>query len=140
MRFHVLFALFLMMPGPVFAAGPGGVLYDCDITDKRERLGWIADKIGIVITNNAKVFVSDAVILQFEGKPLQGRIGRSNDRKLVVRWRLKNIVNGENQTTPSFDYTATITKATNRITVYANPDGFSNRFSGRGTCVLKAAK
>ncbi|WP_227269766.1 hypothetical protein [Roseobacter weihaiensis] len=121
------------------ATGPGGVLYDCDMTEKRQGVGWISDKIGIVITNTAKVVVSDAVILQFYQRPLEGRLSRNNDRKLVVRWRLKNIVNGANQTTTAFDYTATITKATNRITVYANPDGYPNRFSGRGTCVLKTA-
>ncbi len=42
-------ALALVLATPAFAAKTQhGVLYDCDITNKRDRLYWIADKIAIL--------------------------------------------------------------------------------------------
>ena len=90
--------------------------------------------MAIVVTEDGRVVVSDAVILMFNRAPLQVRVSRNTDRKLAIRWTLKNIVNGANQTTPAFEYSATLTKSSNRISVYANPDGYPNRFSGKGTC------
>jgi len=114
-----------------------GVLYDCDITEKRQGVGWISDKMAIVVMQNGRVVVSDAVILQFNRQPMQVRVGRNTDRKLVIRWTLNNVVNGSNQTTPAFEYSATLKKATNEIAVYANPDGYPTRFSGKGRCTLR---
>ena len=114
-----------------------GVLYDCDITQKRQGVGWISEKIAIVVTQSCQVVVSDGIILRFNRKPMQVRVGRNTDRKLVIRWTLKNVVNANNQTTPAFEYSATLSKATNEIAVYASPDGYPNRFSGKGTCALQ---
>lgn len=113
-----------------------GVLYACDITQKRQGVGWISDKLAIVVTQGGQVVVSDAVILRYNQQPMQVRVGRNTDRKLVIRWTLRNIVNAENQTTPAFEYSATLRKSTKEIAVYASPDGYPSRFSGKGTCAL----
>lgn len=114
-----------------------GVLYDCDITQKRQGVGWISEKIAIVVTQSGQVVVSDGIILRFNRQPMQARVGRNTDRKLVIRWTLKDVVNANNQTTPAFEYSATLSKATNKIAVYASPEGYPNRFSGKGTCALQ---
>lgn len=132
--FVVLVLFPMSIPSQVQAKG---VLYDCDITQKRQGVGWISDKIAIVVTQGGQVVVSDGIILRFNQQPVQARIGRNTDRKLVIRWTLKNVVNANNQTTPAFEYSATLRKATNEISVYANPDGYPNRFSGKGTCALR---
>ena len=87
--------------------------------------------------DNGQVLVSDAVILQFKDAPIVARVTRNNDRKMVVRWRLDNIVNSHNQQTPSFDYTASLTKSNNKVHIAGSPDGYPDRFTGTGTCTLK---
>lgn len=117
--------------GPALAAG---ILYDCDITEKRDGLFWISDKIGIVITAAGEVVVSDQVILSFNEAPIKATVTRNTDRKMIIRWKVKDAVDSENQRVGIFDYNAVLDKATNRIKVYANPEGYPNRFNGSGTC------
>ncbi|MFK7745469.1 MAG: hypothetical protein AB8B47_10470 [Roseobacter sp.] len=134
---RLLISVLLLTAGPALAAQPTGVLYDCDITQKRDRLFWIADKIAIVVKDDGEVVVFDQVILRFNEAPLTARVTRNNDRRMVLRWTLRNVVNGANQLTTAFDYTATLTKSNNRIAVYASPEGYSDRFSGKGTCTKR---
>jgi hypothetical protein len=54
--------------------------------------------------------------------------------KLAICWTLKNSVNADNHRKAAFDCSTTLTKSTNRIPVSARPDGYPNRFSGRGAC------
>lgn len=130
----VAIGVMLMISGPALAAKTEGVLYECDITQKKERLYWVADKIAIVVKNNGEVFVYDEVIMRFYNQPMTAKVTRDNDRKLAIRWTLTDIVNSSNQYTSAFEYHATLSKTTNKISVYARPDGYPNRFSGRGVC------
>jgi hypothetical protein len=125
------------LAGPLWAAGATGMLYDCNITSKKDRQFWISDKIAIVITEAGDVVVSDQVILYFRGLPMPARVTRNTDRKMDIRWTLRDLVDGANQRTPAFEYTATLTKATNRIAVYGSPDGYADRFSGKGQCTTR---
>ena len=128
----------LVFSGPVSDAMAKGVLYDCDITQKRERLFWIADKIAIVVKNNGEAVVYDEVIMRFYDTPMPARVTRDTDRKLAIRWTLKDLVNSSNQYTAAFEYQATLTKASNKISVFATPDGYPNRFQGSGTCTPRS--
>jgi hypothetical protein len=125
----------LALPG--FAATGKGILYDCDITEKRDRLFWISDKMAIVITGEGQVVVSDQVILHFNEKPMQARVTRNTARKMTIRWTIRNAVDGNNQTVSRLNYTAVLSKDDNRIEVYARPQGFSNRFGGKGQCATR---
>ncbi|ABG31389.1 hypothetical protein RD1_1770 [Roseobacter denitrificans OCh 114] len=118
-------------------ATAGGTYYDCDINTTRASGGWVSEKLAIIMKENGQVLVSDSVVLQFNKAPIVARVTRNNDRKMVVRWRLNNNVNSQNQQTPSFDYTASLTKSNNKVHVSGSPDGYPNRFTGSGTCVLK---
>ena len=118
-------------------ASAGGSYYECDIQTTRASGGWVSAKMAIIMREDGQVLVSDAIILQFNKTPIAARVTRNNDRKMVVRWRLSNLVNSHNQLTPSFDYTAALTKSNNKVHVAGSPDGYPDRFTGTGTCTLK---
>jgi len=112
-----------------------GVLYVCDITEKREGVGWIPNKMAIVVTQEGRVVVSDGIILRFNRRPMQVRVSRDTDQKMVLRWTLKDAMKSRNWKRPAFDYSATLTKSNNSIAVYARPENSPNRFRGKGSCV-----
>ena len=130
-------AAMLVFSGPVLAAKAKGILYDCDITDKRDRLYWIADKIAIVVMDSGEVMVYDEVIMRFHNEPMAAQVTRDNTRKLAIRWTLKDLVNSSNQYTSAFEYRATLNKSSNKISVHARPDGYPNKFSGSGVCTTR---
>lgn len=124
----------VFLAGQLPAATNRGVLYDCDITQKRDRLYWIADKIAIVVKLDGQVVVFDEVIMRFNSRPMPARVTRETDSKLAIRWTLKDLTNSSNQYTSAFEYQATLNKNSNMISVFATPDGYPNRFSGTGQC------
>lgn len=136
--FHVVTAASLL--GLATTASAKGVLYDCTVTQKKQSVDWISDRVAIVVRDDGQVTVSDSVIQFFKKRPIPAKIDRNNDRKLHVRWVLEDVVNGSNQQTPYFDYTAHINKKTMRFAIYANPENFPNRFSGKGSCTLRTEK
>ena len=135
-RFLVL--IFVVLAGPALASKPVGILYDCTITQKKERLFWIPQKLAIVIKDNGDAVVFDEVIMRFNDAPMAARIWRDTDRRLVVRWTLKDLVNSANQHTAAFDYEARLNKSNNRISVYASPEGYPDRFTGKGQCTPRS--
>ena len=114
-----------------------GYIYDCDIPSKRDRPGWIPEKINVVVQDNGSVIVVDPVILTFHEKPMPARVQRNDDRRLSIYWRLDNTVSASNEVATTFSYTAKINKQKNTITVNATPEGYSNRFHGRGKCTIR---
>ncbi|MFK7881343.1 hypothetical protein [Roseobacter sp.] len=122
------------------AASAQGVLYDCDVTEKKKNLGWISNKVAIVVAEDGQASVSDSVILYFAKRPMAAQVDRNNAKKLNVSWTLKNVVNAANQVTPYFDYTAQINKRNMRFSIYAQPENYPNRFSGKGSCTLRTGK
>lgn len=130
----VAIAAMLVFAGPALAAKSKGILYDCNITEKRERLYWIADKIAIVVMESGEVVVYDEVIMRFYNEPMSARVTRDTNRKLSIRWTLKDLVNSSNQHTSAFEYHAILNKASNKVSVYARPEGYPNRFTGKGAC------
>ncbi|WP_298972424.1 hypothetical protein [uncultured Roseobacter sp.] len=130
----LLFYLILFTPLP--AAAAQGVLYDCTMTQLSRGGGWISEKIGIALHENGRVTVSDRIILRSSSVPIDADRVRKTDRKLVVNWVLRDFKNSDSQTTSRFNFDATIRKD-GKITVYARPSGYRNRFSGTGTCTTR---
>jgi hypothetical protein len=122
----VLAMLCLTLAGPALASG---VLYECDIPKKRDGLFWISDKIGIVIMSAGEVAVSEQVTLLFNKAPVKAPVTRYNDRRMVIRWTVKDAACGDNQRIDGFDYSAVLIKATNNILVHADPVGFRKIFN-----------
>lgn len=121
--------------GAAIAAPP--VMYECSITEKRRKLGWISDTMAIVIDKDGKASVVDNVTLNFTGGPVAAQMLRNTAEKLKVRWVVKGARDSENVRVAEFSYDAMLNKTTNAIAVYAIPLGFPNRFSGKGTCKVR---
>ncbi|MGC3936420.1 hypothetical protein ACOTTU_01295 [Roseobacter sp. EG26] len=128
-----LAALGLLTLAPAARAASGGVLYDCDITQLKRGGGYISEKLAIVLDQNGKATISDGMILHVYASPIEADMVRKNDRRLFVGWTVAGFVNSHNQLAPIFEYQATI-KKNGKISVYARPDGYPDRFSGEGTC------
>lgn len=121
------------------SAAPSAVLYDCTITKKKQGVDWISEKVGIVLQDDGTAIVSDAIILHFKRKPLTATSVRNTERRLDVRWAIRNTTDGSEQLTNYMDYHARLNKKTGAFSLYANPDQYPNRFSGKGSCVIKTA-
>ncbi|WP_298842700.1 hypothetical protein [uncultured Roseobacter sp.] len=135
MKKQLVAALLYCLTTPPAVAG--GYVYDCDIPSNRDRPGWIPAKMGIVLGEDGSVTVLDPIILQFHEKPMQASVQRNDDRKLSIVWTLTNVENADKQKAAQFSYTAQVNKKNNRISVSARPEGYSNRFHGRGKCVIR---
>lgn len=127
----------LLFASAATAGSAQSVLYECDMTQLTRSKGWISEKIAIVLHDNGKASVSDYMVLRVNAAPIAAESVRNTSRKLVVKWVIRDYTNGNNQTTPFFDYEATIRK-NGKISVYASPDGFPDRFSATGTCTTRS--
>lgn len=132
-----LAAAMAIVVGFASAATAGAVLYDCTITQKKKGLDWISDKVGIIVKPGEPVMVLDAVVLHFLGAPLKVSSYKDNGKRIDVRWTVRGSTDSANVQIGHFDYTARITKSSGKFALYAKPDEFPNRFSGKGSCVTR---
>ena len=138
MKRHFLIGLILSLC--TTAASAQGVLYECDVTQKKKDLDWISDKVGIVVKADGHVMVTDAVILHFNKRPMPATLVRDTPKRLDIRWTLTNTKDDRNQSTPHFDYTAQVNKKNMKFAIYGKPENFPNRFVGKGTCRVRKGK
>ena len=137
---YIRFAALLLLyctGSPLFA---DAVLYECRVTQKKEGVDWISDQVGLVLKSDSSVIVLDAVILHFLGGPIPATRVRNTASKLDVRWTISGARDDGNQAIPNFDYNAVVDKKTGRFSLFAKPENYSNRFRGKGSCVLKTAE
>ncbi len=128
-----------LLPGTREAAAQTaqGVFYDCDMRPTQRNDFWISTKIGIVLLDSGAVVVSDRVTLAYGVGTTPGTLRRNTDRELQVVWRLEGGLRKQNDRAlilPDAEYTATISKPSNRILVRGKLTGHRNSFSGRGQC------
>ena len=125
----------------VFVQGPAAaadrVLWYCDISDRRAKVDWVPPEIALVVDAKGTVDVIDGLLILFDQSPKRGRVFRNDDRILRVNWTLKGAMDSQQQKIPNFGYNLRLNKKTGRVTVGAMPHGYSNRFSGRGTCKIR---
>lgn len=133
MKFVAL-AVILAMPEAGMAMQ---TTYICHLNVPRSE-GWIPDQMVIVHdVQTGQVVIADPISNHFTGQPVAGRVARENDKRISFVWTLKGIRNSIGQTTVNFDYRASIGKSDGVITVSAEPSGYSNEFSARGTCLVQ---
>lgn len=109
------------------------LFYECAITQRDTRANWVSSSLGVIFDGSGAVQVIDGTILSHKGSPVPAK-ARDRGNKIVVRWQLSGLTDRLNTAVPKFVYTATITKATNAVTVLAKPVRFPQRFTGKGTC------
>ncbi|MCV3272585.1 hypothetical protein [Roseobacter sinensis] len=118
-----------------------GVLYDCDMSPSRRNEFWISTKIGFVLLDTGAVVISDGVTLAYGVGTAPGTLLRNTDREIRVSWQLEGGLRQRRDREvifPNAEYTATISKPSNRITVRGKLPGHRSSFSGRGQCVMRA--
>lgn len=123
----------------LFATSAGAETYICNVKPIGRDTGWISNTLAIdVNAATSDVLVNDAIILHFNKGPLKGRISAKSDKRLTVRWEVKSAKDDRNQSIARFMYRATIYKLTNKLTITANPGGYSNSIRGTGKCKIRS--
>jgi hypothetical protein len=117
-----------------FAAG---VFYDCDITNRRDKVDWISPKVAVIVQANGAVQVIDSVLINFRQAPATARVTRNTEKVLKARWSVRDARDSSGQEVPDFGYDLRLNKTNNTIVIGATPHGFAGHFSGRGTCTLR---
>ncbi|MEM1073261.1 MAG: hypothetical protein AAGI36_02335 [Pseudomonadota bacterium] len=80
----LLAAVFSLAALPVASAKPTA-LYDCTVTQKKKGVGWISNKVGIVLYNDGTAMVSDSVILQFNNAPMRAQSVSETNKRIKLR-------------------------------------------------------
>jgi hypothetical protein len=122
----------------VFFAGPTlaseAFMYDCDMTVTERSLGWISPKIALVFAVDGSVKVVDAVVLHFEGGPIEGTVLRNNASRAIVKWTVKGARADNGTSFANFDYRASIAKKTGKMELSAIPREYDLGLRSAGTC------
>jgi hypothetical protein len=112
------------------------IVYVCD-TDTNRQQTVFQDQI--VIAHDAAtgaVSVSDALILQENGGPLEGAVSSENNTRIVFTWTVRNVRNAGGQTA-TLNFRATLRKQDGRADFSMRPLGFDNSFQSSGTCAVQ---
>ena len=81
----------------------------------------------------AQVFVSDGMILDVVGEPLQGKLNSDNATRTVFSWTVKNVVNASGASA-TLKFKGTYFKADGAFLLSMQPLGYDNSFQYRGVC------
>jgi hypothetical protein len=110
------------------------LFYSC--TTRQSNGDWIPKELYIAIEDGEAV-VNDPVINAIFGKPIPAQIETDNAKRITLRWKLSGTKDSSGQYAANFQYSATILKANNKLSMTAVPVGYSNNFNGFGTCTVE---
>lgn len=116
--------------GSAASADAGGLLYDCDITQRDARVDWISQKYVFVVQDRG-VTVVDTVLLHFDKEPRLTH-PRATGSKLRITWSVATTDSLNTQVRMS--YRAVLDTKTKNVTVRVTPVGYPQGWSGKGTC------
>ena len=103
--------------------------YLCELT---KRDAWIADRVFFEYDPDREVVrVIDGIIVQFDKKAKVATISENSEKKLAFTWRVST--RNRSQTT-NMTYRLAFFKLNGKALVQAKPHGFTNNYTGRGTC------
>ena len=109
-------------------------VYDCDIDSKKHN--WLPTKLYVSHSSGSgTATVNDPLINHFNGKPMGARVKHDNDKRITWGWTLKTV--SPKGQRANMVYRATYLKSSGKISIVANPNGYSNKFSASGTCTVK---
>lgn len=129
--------LLLSITAGVSAQSASGVFYDCDMTPTKKNEFWVSSKIGVVVLDSGEVVVSDAVTINYGVNTVSAAVQRNTDSEIRLNWRLEGGLREGKYLLPDAEYTATISKPSNRIKVRGKLPGIRRSFSGKGQCTLR---
>ncbi len=108
--------------------------YICRISENGNS-GWIPEILFIGHEDDAdSIVVSDPLILYYNDRaPVRGRKAAENARRVTFVWSIPASTRS-GQSVRRLQFTATYLKSARRMLISATPLGYSNHFSGEGTC------
>ncbi|UMA66374.1 hypothetical protein LVO79_07995 [Roseivivax marinus] len=123
-------AMILGLAGPAAAADT----YVCQLSQHGGG-NWIPEVlfIGRDDPSAPQAVVSDPVVLYFNKGPVAARVAADNASRVTFVWEL-TVEAGARSYVSRFIYRATYLKGSGRMQISATPAGYSNRFTGSGTC------
>ncbi len=126
----------VLVVGLVFGNAANAETYTCKL--KGDQGGWIPRELIIKYDRKSdEVEVLDTIIQYYIEKPVVGGVATENAKRITFKWILPFIKNRERQVTTRFRYRATYLKGSHKMTMTGTPDGYSNNFTGRGSCSVK---
>ncbi|MDF3413321.1 hypothetical protein HKX54_02535 [Sulfitobacter sp. M57] len=128
----------LMLGLPSLALSAPGYLYECDMHDIERARGWVSPKIAIILPATGGVTIVDALTMTFASEPVQGTVLRDNDRRLIVKWTLRNVRADSGRSFANFDYRVSIAKSSGQMELTAGPRTFDAGLRGVGTCIKRS--
>ena len=129
----LLLSMALMASASVAQAAPG-FLYDCDMSYVKQNKGWMSPKIAFVLPGDGTVKVVDAVTLHFNKEPLLGQIVRENNKRIVIKWTIRNAKADNGKSFNHLDYRASISKTNGGVEVTMQPRHYDAGLRSPGSC------
>ena len=103
-------------------------------TLKTARNSFVMKEIVVAVDEAAgTAIVNDALIQHLIGTPVAARVTGNDAKQTRLKWVVKGIPATATRTA-TVNYRATLTKASGRISVTAQPQGADNTFLDSGTC------
>ncbi|NKB27174.1 MAG: hypothetical protein GKR99_06320 [Rhodobacteraceae bacterium] len=115
----------------LYGVSASAAVYECDIDSKSHN--WLPVKLFVshkAGSNTATV--SDPIIHHFYGKPIGVRVKHDNERRVTFGWTVKAV--NKSRQRANMVYRATYLKSSGKLSINAQPNGYSNKFSASGTC------
>ncbi len=122
------------------AAEAKTVTYTCKVTPSQKG-AWIGNDLIIRHDRDTgEVTVLDNIINYYLGEPQPARVEVENDVRITYMWVLDDFgAKGDDglQFTSGFRFRASLTNGGRSVRVNSKPRGYSNSFSGKGSCTVK---
>lgn len=140
MKKHLIGLLFAVAAGPAMSQ-----TFVCSFSPGHQAEGWLPEQVQVTFKGGG-VTLSDAMINQFNGGPIAGRVSRNNDSRFVVNWALNNVKIRYGSTSRA-NYSITYLKQRNRASIAMNAPDLEDirrpflqigaHYSANGSCQQK---
>jgi hypothetical protein len=131
----LIVAVVLLLPS---LAAAKTTIYECNIKPER-KTAWIPEIVRVMHDeSNGEAFVIDPIIYHFnEKRPVPATIAVNNAKRTTYVWVVKGIKNSFGQYVTTFRFRGTYLKPSRTMVMTSSPDGYDDKFKGRGKCTVK---
>ena len=131
MKAMITSLLFIVFALPAFAEK--GDIYDCKFKVKRGQ--WLVEQVVVGIGHKSGLaMVYDGMIHKEHGKPIEAKITRDEDKRMVLKWAVFLKV-GTNPTV-KVNMLLTYHKSNKKAGIKSNLSGYENFDTARGACTI----
>jgi len=120
------------------AAKASETIYDCSPNNIESYLGWIADRVIVIVDEEKKTaFVLDGYIQHVHEQPIPASYSKLGNGNIRVKWNVSGIPMRATAT-GSASWSATIDPKKAQMRIRATVHGYDNRPSGQGKCEISS--